>query len=209
MRAFFLLLVFALLVHSPALAHRVNVFAYVEADEIVVECSYSKSKRVNHGAVEVQSASSGEILLQGTTDETGLFRFPVPKQARESASDLRILLRAGEGHQNEWIVEAAEFMNGAVAAVPAVDSPEKQPTAPKAASQAGSQIPTTSGSSSLSRAEMEEIVNAALDAKLAPVKHAMLEQTESGPGMKEIVGGIGWIFGLVGIAAYFKSRSRV
>jgi hypothetical protein len=56
---------------------------------------------------------------------------------------------------------------------------------------------------------MEEIVNAALDAKLAPVKRAMLEQAESGPGMKEIVGGIGWIFGLVGIAAYFKSRSRV
>lgn len=209
MRAFFLFLVFALLVHSPVLAHRVNVFAYVEGGEIVVECSYSKSKRVNHGAVEVQAASSGEILLQGTTDETGLFRFPVPKQARESASDLRILLRAGEGHKNEWIVEAVDFMNGAAPPVPAVDSPEKQPTAPKAASPAGSKIPTTFGSSGLSRAEMEEIVNAALDAKLAPIKRAMLEQAEGGPGMKEIVGGIGWIFGLVGIAAYFKSRSRV
>jgi nickel transport protein len=208
-RAFFLLLVFALLVHTQALAHRVNVFAYVEAGEIVVECSYSKSKRVNHGAVEVQAASSGEILLQGTTDETGLFRFPVPKQARESGSDLRILLRAGEGHQNEWIVEAAEFMNGAAVAVPAVNSPEEQPTAPKDASRAGSQIPTTSGASGLSRAEMEEIVNTALDAKLAPIKRAMLEQAEDGPGMKEIVGGIGWFFGLVGIAAYFKSRSRV
>lgn len=209
MRAFFLFLVFALLVHSPALAHRVNVFAYVEAGEIVVECSYSKSKRVNHGAIEVQAASSGEILLQGTTDETGLFRFPIPKQARESASDLRILLRAGEGHQNEWIVEAAEFMSGGAAAVPAADSPEEQPTAPKAASQTGGQIPTTSESYGLSRAEMEEIVNTALDAKLAPIKRAMLEQAEDGPGMKEIVGGIGWIFGLIGIAAYFKSRPRV
>lgn len=210
MRAFFLLLVFALLVHTQALAHRVNVFAYVEAGEIVVECSYSKSKRVNHGTVEVQAVSSGEILLQGTTDETGLFRFPVPKQARESASDLRILLRAGEGHQNEWIVEAAEFMNEAAATVPAKDSAKvKQPADPKAESPAGSQIPTTSESYGLSRAEMEEIVNTALDAKLAPIKRAMLEQAEDGPGMKEIVGGIGWIFGLIGIAAYFKSRPRV
>jgi nickel transport protein len=56
---------------------------------------------------------------------------------------------------------------------------------------------------------MEEVVNAALDAKLAPIKRAVLEQSEAGPGMREIVGGIGWIFGLVGIAAYFKSRSRV
>ena len=206
-RAFFLPLVFTLLLHSQALAHRVNIFAYVEGNEIVVECSYSKSKRVNHGAIEVQAASSGEILLQGTTDEAGLFRFPVPKQARASGTDLRILLRAGEGHQNDWIVEAAEFMNGA--AVSAASSPEvEQPAAPKAASPSGSQT-ATSGSGGLSRAEMEEIVNAALDAKLAPIKRAMLEQTESGPGMKEIVGGIGWIFGLVGIAAYFKSRSRV
>ena len=209
MRAFFLPLVFTLLLHSQALAHRVNIFAYVEGNEIVVECSYSKSKRVNHGAIEVQAASSGEILLQGTTDEAGLFRFPVPKQARESGTDLRILLRAGEGHQNEWIVEAAEFMNGAAVAVSAANSPEvEQPAAPKAASPAGSQT-TTSGSGGLSRTEMEEIVNAALDAKLTPIKRAMLEQTESGPGMKEIVGGIGWIFGLVGIAAYFKSRPRV
>ena len=209
MRAFFLPLVFTLLLHSQALAHRVNIFAYVDGNEIVVECSYSKSKRVNHGAIEVQAASSGEILLQGTTDETGLFRFPVPKQARASGTDLRILLRAGEGHQNDWIVEAAEFMNGAAVAVSAASSPEvEQPAAPKAASPAESQT-TTSGSGGLSRAEMEEIVNAALDAKLAPIKRAMLEQTESGPGMKEIVGGIGWIFGLIGIAAYFKSRPRV
>lgn len=207
MRAFFLPIVFTLLLHSQALAHRVNIFAYVEGNEIVVECSYSKSKRVNHGAIEVQAASSGEILLQGTTDETGLFRFPVPKQARESGTGLRILLRAGEGHQNDWIVEAAEFMNGAAVAVSAANSPKvEQPVAPKAASPAGSQTTTSGG---LSRAEMEEIVNAALDAKFAPIKRAMLEQTESGPGMKEIVGGIGWIFGLVGIAAYFKSRPRV
>lgn len=209
MRAFFLLLVFTLLLHSQALAHRVNIFAYVEENEIVVECSYSKSKRVNHGAIEVQAASSGEILLRGTTDEAGFFRFPIPKQARESGSDLRILLRAGEGHQNEWIVEAAEFMNAAAVVVSAAESPEVEQTAtPKAESPAGSQT-TTSGSGGLSRAEMEEIVNTALDAKLAPIKRAMLEQTESEPGMKEIVGGIGWIFGLVGIAAYFKSRPRV
>jgi nickel transport protein len=27
--------------------------------------------------------------------------------------------------------------------------------------------------------------------------------------VQEIVGGIGWIFGLIGVAAYFKSRPRV
>ena len=50
------------------------------------------------------------------------------------------------------------------------------------------------------------VVNAALDAKLAPIKRAVLGQ--SGPGVVEIVGGIGWIFGLAGVAAYFRSRPR-
>lgn len=122
MRSLFLLLVFALLTSGPALAHRVNIFAYVEGNEIVAECSYSKSKRVRHGAIEVRDAVTGRMLLQGTTDEEGLFRFPVPDQARKTGADLRILLQAGEGHQNEWIVEAAEFMDAPVPRAPAPDA---------------------------------------------------------------------------------------
>lgn len=204
MRSFFLLLVFSFLIPAPALAHRVNVFAYVEGGEVVVECSYSKSKRVRHGAIAVQDAASRETLLQGTTDEEGLFRFSVPDQARTSGSGLRILLQAGEGHQNEWIVDAEEFM----------DAGAPRPLAPHAevadaAAEAMSPDRSDPGTAGLSRADVEEVVNAVLDAKLAPIRRVLLEQSQSGPGMQEIIGGIGWIFGLVGIGAYFKSRPRV
>ncbi len=196
-------LVLVLLAHTAALAHRVNVFAYVEGGEVVVECSYSKSKRVNRGAIEVLSLQSGETLLTGETDEAGHFRFPVPEAARETGSGLRIVLKAGEGHQNEWVVDAAEFMNAESGPAIASDATqtvgEKEQPAPEAVPAPGA----------LSRGDVEEIVNAALDAKLAPIRRAVLERTEDGPGMREIIGGIGWIFGLVGVAAYFKSRSRV
>jgi nickel transport protein len=203
-RSFFLLLVFTFLIPAPTLAHRVNVFAYVEGGEVVVECSYSKSKRVRHGTIAVQDAGSGETLLQGTTDEEGLFRFSIPDQARTSGSSLRVLLQAGEGHQNEWIVDAAEFM----------DAGAPRPLATNAeasAASAGAMSPgrTDPNAAGLSRADVEDVVNAALDAKLAPIRRALLEQSQSGPGMREIIGGIGWIFGLVGIGAYFKSRPRV
>ncbi len=186
------------------MAHRVNAFAYVEGDEVVVKCSYSKSKRVRHGSIEVLDAASAKTLLQGTTDEEGLFRFPVPDAARKSGSDLRILLRAGEGHQNEWIVEASEFM-GETAPVPPAPAAEdlSRPVAAKNTGSAGA------SATSLSRSDVEELVNAALDAKLAPIKRALLDQSQSGPGIREIVGGIGWILGLLGLAAYFKSRPRV
>lgn len=204
MRSFFLLVIFAFLTSAPALAHRVNVFAYVEGDEVVVESSYSKSKRVRHGAIEVRDAETGQMLLQGTTDEEGLFRFAVPDQARKSGTALRILLQAGEGHQNEWIVDAAEFMDTGAPRTRVADADEAAPVV--AEKNLVSAAPGTTG---LSRTDVEEVVNAALDAKLAPIRRTLLEQSQAGPGMQEIIGGIGWIFGLVGIAAYFKSRPRV
>ncbi len=195
-KACVVLLGLLLLPGAVALAHRVNVFAYVENGEVVVECSYSKSKRVNHGRIEVRAVGSDEILLRGETDDQGNFRFPVPDKALNSGADLHILLQAGEGHQNDWTVAAAEF-------VPVGTAPAPVPTASSAPARVGP------SASSESRAELEAVVNAALDAKLAPIKRMLLEQTEAGPGLTEIVGGIGWIFGLVGVAAYFKSRSRV
>ncbi|NLW80450.1 MAG: cobalamin biosynthesis protein CbiL [Desulfovibrionales bacterium] len=203
MRALLVFFLTAIMVHSLALAHRVNIFAYVDGEEIVAECSYSKSKRVIRGTIQVLEADSGVMLLHGETDEQGMFRFRVPEQARQRGSDLRILLQAGEGHQNEWTVEAAEFM----ASPPTPVGSQALPVAPNPASQQGDVA--TLSTAGLTRAEVEEVVNAALDAKLAPIKRAVLERQEKGPGLQEILGGIGWIFGLVGVAAYFKGRPRV
>jgi nickel transport protein len=196
-----MLLAVSLLTHSTSLAHRVNVFAYVDGGEIAVECGYSKSKPVNRGTIEVLDQASGEVLLRGTTDEEGRFRFPVPEAARASGSGLRIALIAGEGHRNEWIVEASEY-TGAASATEPVAVPDGRTDGNRDAEER----PAAGG---LTRADVEEVVNAALDAKLAPIKRAVLERPEDGPGLKEIVGGIGWIFGLVGVAAYFKGRPRV
>lgn len=202
MRSFFLALALVLLVQGTALAHRVNVFAFVQGGEIVVESWYSKSKKVRHGNIEVQDAQSGETLLTGMTDEQGLWRFPIPEQARSSGAGLRILLQAGEGHQNEWTVQASEFLD---TPRPAESLPAAQPGGAAAASSRTDEALLPA----LTRSDVEEVVSAVLDAKLAPIKRELLEQNQGGPGMREIFGGIGWIFGLVGVAAYFKSRPRV
>ena len=54
--------------------------------------------------------------------------------------------------------------------------------------------------------DVQAAVNEALDAKLAPIKHMLASQFDAGPRLKDIVGGIGWIFGLVGVAAWFRRR---
>ena len=201
MRSILLALLLAALVPDASMAHRVNVFAYVEGRDVVVECSYSRSKRVNHGKIDVLNLETGEVLLTGETDENGSFRFPVPDASRASGTGLRIMLQAGEGHRNDWVVEASEFMP-----VGASSAQKDSKDAGSGRTPAKSDVPAAAG---LTRADVEDAVAAVLDAKLAPIKRALLERTEEGPGLREIVGGIGWIFGLVGIAAYFKSRPRV
>ena len=60
----------------------------------------------------------------------------------------------------------------------------------------------------LGREEIEEIIDASLDKKLAPIYDMMANTYDRGPGLTEIMGGIGYIIGLVGVALYFSNRRR-
>lgn len=192
----------------PALAHRVNVFAYAEGDKVFVECSYSKSKKVNGGAITVSDAGTGEALLTGKTDAEGLFSFTVPDAAKKRGADLKITLVAGEGHQNDWLVAAREYGGG--------KGPESakagEPVAATATQSSQPAENTVSSSGALEgrfacdKDAIALAVEAAVEKKIAPLRRMLVEEKEAGPGMTEIVGGVGWIFGLVGVAAYFKSR---
>lgn len=57
--------------------------------------------------ITVFDAATGAKLLEGRTDEQGNFRFDAPPQGRQHG--LRIRVNAGEGHQNEWVLDAAEL----------------------------------------------------------------------------------------------------
>ena len=59
---------------------------------------------------------------------------------------------------------------------------------------------------SLSPQELEQLLSAALEQKLAPIRHMLAEQYNAGPSLRDIIGGLGWLMGLAGLAAYFKSR---
>lgn len=213
----------------PALAHRVNVFAYVEGNDVVVECSYSRSERVRFGEVEVFDAASGAALLAGKTNEKGEFRFPVPPAVRAAKADLRIVLKAGEGHQNATEVKAAEYLSAtsaaapdasaATTATPPASAPVNPPAAPVAAAgpvaAAPAPVQTVSqtggqGASApaLDAAALERIVEAAVEKKIAPLRAMLVGEKEKGPGLTEIIGGLGWLVGLAGIATYFAAKGK-
>ncbi|MEI3478496.1 MAG: hypothetical protein V8Q84_04540 [Bilophila sp.] len=119
---------------SPAGAHRVNIFAFVDGDAVAVECGYNRSQKVRQGTVEVFDAESGEKLLQGLTDDKGVFRFPLSDAMLRAGHALRLRIIAGEGHQNEWIVEADELAAAGEARPSPGASPVAEPSAPASAS---------------------------------------------------------------------------
>jgi nickel transport protein len=203
---FFLCAVFWLVFCSAqAWAHKVTIFAWVEGDTVHTQSKFSGGKRAQDSTVVVYD-KEGNLLLEGKTNEKGEFSFKVPKK-----TDLKIVLKAAMGHAAEWTIPAEEIT--AVAAGPESGTPE---TGGEAAPQ--SAIPSTEAKASegqavasglgLSRQEVKEIVDAALDQKLAPIAHMLADSFEQGPKASEVIGGIGYIFGLVGVAMYFSSRRK-
>ncbi len=56
--------------------------------------------------------------------------------------------------------------------------------------------------------QLETIIDEALDRKLAPVIELIRDKRKEGPTISQIVGGIGYIFGLFGLVMYLKSRNK-
>lgn len=179
---------------AAANAHRVNLFAYVDGNSVFTDSGYSRSKRVHDGVVEVYAVDTGQLLLSGQTDGEGKFDFEIPAEARERRTDLRLLLKAGTGHQAEWTVRYDEF--GAAKGPFAAESDDEEHghlavASPESASNGGTDA-----------AAVEAVVRR----ELAPIKAMLTDLHQGGPGVTEIVGGIGYIIGLFGIVAYMKSR---
>jgi nickel transport protein len=178
------------LLAPAARAHRVNIFAWVEGDTIHVECKYPDGRRVHAGVIRVLEAGGAE-LLNGKTDDKGEFAFKIPK-----AADLNIVLEAGMGHRAEWPMAKEELSSGGQEPPP---PPVKPEPAGMPAAGAAPQPPPDSQ-------EIERALERALDKKLAPVLKMVVESRDPGPRLTDVLGGIGYIIGLVGLAAFFKSR---
>lgn len=218
----FMVAVLVLAGSLPAQAHRVNVFAWLEGDRVVVECAFSRSQPINNGQVTVYDNVTNRELLQGRTDATGHFSFRVPEIVREGHG-LRIEINAGQGHVSDWVMaadelyEAAALTAGFDRAQIAENNLAEKPGAP-AVRPAHRQLPPQQGQNIVQPTanipmpatpdHVRQIVNESLDAKLAPIHKHMAAMENRGAGIVEIFGGIGWIIGLVGLWLYFRGRRK-
>lgn len=213
---------------NSATAHKLHVFAWLENDNIIVECNFGNKKPAIDAPVTILDKDTNRALLQGTTDKTGHFTFPVPSVVHDGHT-LAIVVNTGDGHRNEWVMPASELYAAsslttgfdqeatdmekqgmkplaippapvlAQMAEPAPVPGQMAETAPKVQTQQV-KIPGPEHLRMIIRDEMEQ--------QLAPVRKALAQQASSGPSLTEIIGGLGWIVGIVGIAFFFLSRRK-
>ncbi|MBW1707211.1 MAG: hypothetical protein JRJ86_18970 [Deltaproteobacteria bacterium] len=180
---------------GSASAHKAMIFGWVDGDTIYTESKFSGGRRVKGGEVVVYDLD-GNQLLKGKTSDKGEFSFKVPKK-----TGMKIVLLAGMGHRGEWTIPLDEIQTVAAGQTGVALSEETTIEKPK--KQARSAQVSGACSDAIRMA-----VEKALDEKLRPVMKMLAESREHGPSVTEILGGIGYILGLMGIAAYFNYRRK-
>jgi nickel transport protein len=193
-----ILLVLSIVVFaSPALAHRVLVFAYAEGDTIHTESKFVPDTPVRQGKIEVIDQKTGQVLLTGQTDDQGKFSFKIPAEAADQKMNLKIVVEAAMGHRGEWLLKADKYLTGA--------TPGK--TAAPAPAPPGSVAPGSKAANPDQQA-LEAALNKVLERQLAPINEKLTELTIHRTSLPDILGGIGYILGLCGLGAYFLSKRK-
>jgi nickel transport protein len=180
---------------SSVMAHKVRVFAYESGGEIIAEAKFNNGRPAKNSTIVVTNKADGTILLQGSTDNDGSFHFAVPVKAKENRLNLNIILDVGEGHKGSWLLSASDYLGGQIdtAAAP------PEPLSPISPHEAKNDMSCT---------QLEQIIEQVVEKELFPIKKMLAESSEQKLKLQDILGGLGYIFGLAGVAAYFHSKNQ-
>ncbi len=175
-RSFCLIALVFCLAVSPAFGHNVLMMANFEGDKVTGESYFSTGEAIEDAPVTVES--NGSIVGEGKTDKEGAFSIAIPS----GITSAKVTINAGMGHvAHEDIAREA----APEATTEAKDAPLAMP-------------------SSIS----EQDIRKAVAAEVAPLRQMIsdLHKAQTKPDMPRILGGIGYIIGIVG--AFMWGRSR-
>jgi nickel transport protein len=136
---------------------------------------------------------NGKMLLKGLTDKEGKFSFNIPE-----ITDLHVVLNAGMGHRAQYVISRAELTG----AQPNAGGDQASTSKPE---ETATNAKETSDASTASTNLDEAMVRKAVTDAIVPLMRTVDQMRESA-NFSNIVGGIGFIFGIVGVFFYIKAR---
>lgn len=187
-----------ILLGTPAQAHLLKVFAFADGSRIEGSTYFVGGIPAAGAKVEVQS-TEGRVLATLEPDAAGDFSYDAQIKA-----DHVIVADTGDGHVARWTVTAAE-LTGEEAASSGAAKPGTVPPAisVKEPNDSGSPVPTVN----TNEHDLSVMVEEAVAREVRPLRKQLIAYEEKAR-LRDIVGGIGYILGLAGLAAWWHQRRK-
>jgi nickel transport protein len=185
---------------KPSFAHKVSIFAYREGDKIIGESYFSGGSPCMNCQIVVYDAK-GNKIASTTTDKKGNFQVSVKEKGT-----VIVKVIAGEGHLAEYTVEGISEENTFTESETEAES-EEVTTPSEAAKSKGNK----SKISGIDEETLKKIVKEVVAEETAGIKAMLLEFKKDMDKAKihDIIGGIGYIFGVWGLIALLRTRRKV
>ena len=182
-------LVFAsLLCVNMALAHNVVGGVYAIGSTIEGEAGFSNGDMAKAGMPVFITDSNGQAVAEISTDDEGFFVFEATQRI-----DHHFKLDMSSGHVLEMILPADEL-------------PASLPGGTAIASAPLHHTPVASVSG-VDAAALQQIVEQAVAKQVKPLRKELAAYKEKA-GLQDLLGGIGYIFGLVGLGIWLRQRKQ-
>lgn len=199
-----------------ASAHKVGVYAYVEDGQVKGQAYFAGGGKAVGSPVAI-SDGAGKDYGQATTNAEGEFSLKLPDGV---TPPLKLTLKASQGHQASYEIPANELPGAAKQGGGSSDVPTAADDTKAVAlgtmvgimalttvSAEETQNEATPAAAGISSAELERVVARVVGEKLAPLNAQVAKLAgEREITIHDIAAGIGYIIGLLGLAAWFKSR---
>jgi len=183
---------------TPALAHKLRVFAAAEGDLITGSAYFAGGGAAGGAQISILDGQ-GRTLATPTPDAQGRFSYRV-----QAPADLVVVAQTGDGHRTEWRIAAAELA-GAFAAGTPVPAPTNGSEPPAAAPTAAAPASAPTAAAGAADAALEAAIERALARQIRPLREDLMA-AEDRTRLRDILGGIGYIVGLTGLALWWRSR---
>lgn len=176
---------------SAAWAHGLNLFATAEGATIQGTLRYADGTPAI-GAPIIAYAPDGARIAEASTDATGRFEFQARLRCRH-----RLVGDAGQGHRGLFTVAAEDLPES----LPAPGAPTPFQAPPLTAGDLSHMV----SDADATPPDLDARVEAAVARQLRPLRE-QLNGYETSIRIRDVMGGIGYVFGLAGILALLKSR---
>lgn len=175
---------------APALAHKMKIFASATGATILGYAYFNADSRAVQTRVTVLGAD-GSTVFTGVTDDKGQFAVQATRRM-----DHHISVIGEDGHMATFTVTAAEL-------------PESLPPAEGsgAAPATAAAVPAATAAAAVGSDDLRNFIDQSVSRQLRPLRE-QIDAYQEKIWLHDVIGGIGYIVGVAGLAFGFANRRR-